>query len=347
MRRFRHLTQLLDLVGSNLTAEILSITIKFDTMKNLTVIITLTFVILFFGFKNSSVDKSQMVNSVLGDISYESKFGHNPDISTDNNLRIRTHLEYVENLLRKKDVSNLSVELKIKRNHLLDLLHDYWKNGIFPKNYDYSEQRKPCFIDRDGNICAVGYLVEQSTSRQVADAINNKHKYDELLAMNNSTVDNWVLTSGLAKEECAMIQPTYGPTPVETYNNITPAYGISSSIIGGLNLSLNTINGIQIGKGTTNKTVSIIGLITGAGQIALGSAKFPKENKGWGTNYTNESQKTLSMVNIGLGTTTMILSAWNLITNRKQKDKLTTWNIYSFPTQNNNTGMAFSMTRRF
>ena len=316
-------------------------------MKNLTVIITLTFVILFFGFKNSSVDKSQMVNSVLGDISYESKFGHNPDISTDNNLRIRTHLEYVENLLRKKDVSNLSVELKIKRNNLLDLLHDYWKNGIFSKNYDYSEQRKPCFIDRDGNICAVGYLVEQSTSRQVADAINNKHKYDELLAMNNSTVDNWVLTSGLAKEEYAMIQPTYGPTLVETYNNITPAYGISSSIIGGLNLSLNTINGIQIGKGTTNKTVSIIGLITGAGQIALGSAKFPKENNGWGTNYTNESQKTLSMVNIGLGTTTMILSAWNLITNRKQKDKLTTWNIYSFPTQNNNTGMAFSMTRRF
>ena len=61
----------------------------------------------------------------------------------------------------------------------------------------------------------------------------------------------------------------------------------------------------------TNKTVSIIGLITGAGQIVLGSANFPKENKGWGTNYTNESQKTLSMVNIGLGTTTMILSAWN------------------------------------
>ena len=316
-------------------------------MKNFTVFITLTLVTLFFGCNNSSIDKSQTVNSILGDISYKSKFGHKPDVTTDNNLRIITHLEYVENLLRKKDVSNLSADLKTKRNHLLDLLHNYWTNGIFPKNYDYAAQRKPCFIDKDGNICAVGYLVEQTTSRKVAENISSKHKYDELLAMNNSTVDNWVLTSGLGKEECAMIQPTYGPTPVETYNNITPAYGISSSIIGGLNLSLNTINGIQIGKGTTNKTVSIIGLITGAGQIVLGSANFPKENKGWGTNYTNESQKTLSMVNIGLGTTTMILSAWNLITNRKQKDKLTTWNIYSFPTQKKNIGMAFSMTRRF
>jgi hypothetical protein len=320
---------------------------KFDIMKNLTIICTLTVATLFLGCNKSSVDKSQLVNPLLGDISYESKFGHKPNATTDNNLRIRTHLEYVENLLRNKDVSELSVDLQTKRNHLLDLLHYYWTKGAFPKNYDYAGQRKPCFIDKDGTICAVGYLVEQTTSRQVADYINSKHKYDELLAMNNSTVDNWVLKSGLTKEECAMIQPTYGQTPVYSNNHITPEYGISSSLLGGLNLSLNTLNGIQIGKGTTNKTVPIIGLITGAGQIALGSAMFPKEIIGLGTNYTNESQKILSMVNIGLGTTTMILSACNLITNRKPKDKLTKWNIYSFPTQDNNTGIAFSLTRKF
>ena len=316
-------------------------------MKNLTIISILIVATIFFACNKSSVDTSQMVNPILGDISYESKFGYKPDAKTDNNLRVRTHLEYVENILRNKDVSNLSAELIKKRNHLLDLLHNYWTNGVFPKNHDYAEQRKPCFIDKDGTICAVGYLVEQTTSRHVADDINSKHKYDELLAMNNSTVDNWVLTSGLTKEECAMIQPTYGPTPVHTYNHITPSYGISSSIIGGLNLSLNTIIGIQIGKDTTNKTVPIMGLITGAGQIVLGSAMFPKDINSWGTTYTNESQKTLSMVNIGLGTTTMILSAWNLITNRKPKDKLMTWNIYSFPTEDNNTGMAFSLSRKF
>ena len=192
-------------------------------------------------------------------------------------------------------------------------------------------------------------MVEQTTSRKVADDISSKHKYDELLAMNNETVDRWILTSGLTKEECAMIQPTYGPTPVYTHNSnyISPAYGIASSIFCGLNLSLNTVNGVQIGKGTTIHDVPIIGLITGTGQIVLGSAMFKEKTNYFEPKYENQSQMVLSMVNIGLGTTTVILSAWNLITNRKPKDKLTTWNIYTFPTQANNTGMAFSLTRRF
>ncbi|MBI3235025.1 MAG: hypothetical protein HYZ42_13490, partial [Bacteroidetes bacterium] len=135
---------------------------------------------------------------------------------------------------------------------------------------------------------------------------------------------------------------------VSTYNHISPAYGISSSILSGCNLSLNTINAIQIGKGTTNKTIPILGLISGAGQIVLGSAMFPiNQITRGGITYANESQKTLSMVNIGLGTSTVFLSTWNLITNRKPKDKLTSWNIYGFPMQNNNLGVAFNMTVKF
>jgi hypothetical protein len=246
------------------------------------------------------------------------------------------------------------LELQTRRKHLLNLLHQYLVNDIFPKNYDYSGQRKPCFIDKDGAICAVGYLVEQTAGREVAEKINSKYKYEELLAMNDETLDNWILSSGLTKEECAMIQPAYGgpgpgpaPTPVYENNNITSAYGISSSVLGGVNLSLSTINGMQIWKGATKRTVPIIGLIAGAGQIVLGAAKFPKDQIGWnGTTYTNENQKKLSMINIGLGTTTMI-SAWNLITNNKNKEKATTWNVYSFPTQNNNMGFAFGIKRKF
>jgi hypothetical protein len=317
-------------------------------MKNLTIILTLTIASLYASCNNYSVDTSQSVNPILGDISYENKFGYKPDATTDN-LRIQTHLAFVEDLLRKKDVSDLSKDIQNKRIHHLNLLKEYRTNGLFPKNYDYPGQRKPCFIDVDGNICAVGYLIEQTASRKVAEDISRKYKYYELLAMNDKAVDNWVATSGLTKEECAMIQPTYGPPP--SPNHITPEYGISSAIITGLNLSFNTVNGIQIGRGAKN-TVPIIGLITGAVQTAMGAAMFPKASKvqapfvGEFIN-TNESQKTLSMVNIGLGTTTMILSAWNLITNRKPKDKSTTWNIYKYPTQGKNTGFAVNMTKRF
>ena len=316
-------------------------------MKQFTISLTMIIFTFFSGCDNTAVDNTHAVNPILGDISFETRFGYKPNATTDETLRIKVHLEYVEDLLRKKDVSRLPVDLQNKRNRLLDLLHDYWTNGRFPKNYDYPDQRKPCFIDNDGAICAVGYLIEKTSGRAVAEKINSKHKYEYLLAMNDVEVDKWILTSGLTKEECAMIQPEYGPTGVYSYNYISPGYGISSSIIGGVNISMNTGNAIQIAKGSDNKMVPIIGLVTGAGQIALGSVMFPQEYAGIGINRTNESQKILSMVNIGLGTSTIVLSAWNLITNRKQKEKRTTWNVYTFQTPEDNTGLAFGLTRKF
>lgn len=316
-------------------------------MKTSATIFLLTLITLLTGCTRSQDDKDQQVNAILGDVSYVTRFGHKPTADTDNKLRIETHLEYVEKLLRNKDISALSTELKTKRKHLLDLLHDYRLNGSFPKNYDYPGQRKPCFIDKDGTICAVGYLIEQTTSRKVAEEINSKFKYEELLAMNDKIVDDWVAASGLTKEECAMIQPAYDPAK-ETYNKISSGYGISSAILGAANLSLSTINGIQISKGSTNKAIPVIGLFTGAGQIVLGTVEFPKKQTSpMGNTYTNESKKTLSFVNIGLGTTTVLLSTWNLFANRKPKNKLASWDIYSFPTQNNSNGLAVSWTRKF
>jgi hypothetical protein len=302
--------------------------------------------ILIFSFDKTS-KKVQTINPVIGNISFIKKFGHLPGKNTDENLRIKTHLEYVEHLLRNKDVSNLSEQLKNKRNYLLNLLHTYLITGIFPRNYDHSESRKPCFIDKDNRICAVGYLIEKTAGRKSAEEINSKHKYDELLAMNDKAVDNWIATSGLTKEECAMIQPTYGPPPVYTYNQIPAAYGISSSALGGINLSLNAINALQILKGSTNKTIPTLGLVAGAGQVILGIAAFPKNTNNFnGTNTTNESKKTLSMVNIAVGSSTMILSAWNLINKKKQKDRPTSVNLYSIPVEGNKMNLGVSFTKR-
>jgi hypothetical protein len=291
-------------------------------------------------------NKSQLVNPIIGDQSFEAAFGYKPDKHTDNQLRIKTHLAYVENLLRKKDVSYLSVEMQEKRFHALDLLHNYWTNAIFPKNYDFSYQRKPCFIDKDETICAVGYLIEQTTSRKVAEGINSKHKYSDLLEMNDATVDKWILQSGLTKQECAMIQPTYGPEPVYTLNNINPRYGISSSILGGINLSMNVVNGMQLGSGKSSKALPVISLITGIGQIGLGAACYPKEEIYWQQPLVNESQRNLSLINIGLGTATTMLSTWNLLTPKKLKNKSTAWNVFSYPISKNQTAMVISMKRR-
>lgn len=313
-------------------------------MKKLNFILTIFVLTILASCNRKTNEIEQTVNAVIGDISYTQTFGHQPTKGLDENTRLQTHLKYVEKLLRKKDISSLTVEQKENRKKMLDLLNEYWTAGVFPKNYEYPDQRIPCFIDKDGTICAVGYLIEQTAGRQVAEEINSKFKYEYLLAMNDPKIDSWVQTSGLTKEECAMIQPAYGPAPTENY--ISPAYGVSSSLVGGLNLSLNTINGIQISKGAASKTVPILGLITGAGQIILGALNYPKEQMTWSGTYVNSAQRNLSLLNIGLGTSTMILSSWNLITNRKPKEKSLSWNIYSFPTQDSNMGLGFSLTKR-
>jgi len=301
-------------------------------------------------FSNAGLTKKQTVNPVLGDISFEKTFGEKPTADVSNELRIATHLAFVENLLRQKELPNQSAALKEKRNHALNLLHQYRINGVFPENLDYPGERKPCFIDKNGRICAVGFLLEQTLSREAAERINEKYQYEELLAMNDPLLDEWVAANGFTKEECAMIQPTYGgpiDNPSYSANKITPAYGVASSIAGGMSLSLNTLNSIQISRGMKGKAVPVLGLITGAGQVLLGITNMPKDQTIWsGTVYSNESQKTLSFINIGLGTTSIILSTWNLLANRKPKEKPVTWNIYSYPAQGNSTCFGLSMTKK-
>jgi hypothetical protein len=313
-------------------------------MKTSKLILTIFVLTILASCNRKTNEIEQTVNAVIGDISYIQTFGHQPTKETDETTRIQTHLKYVEKLLRNKVISSLTAKQKENRKKMLDLLNEYWTAGVFPKNFDYPDQRIPCFIDKNGNICAVGYLIEQTASRQVAEEINSKFKYEYLLAMNDPKIDSWVQASGLTKEECAMIQPAYGPAPKDNY--ISPSYGISSSLIGGLNLSLNTINGIQTSKGANSMTAPILGLITGAGQITLGALNYPKEQMSMNGILVNESQRNLSLINIGLGTSTLILSSWNLITNRKPKEKTLSWNIYSFPTPTSNLGLGFSLTKR-
>jgi len=315
-------------------------------MKTSKLILTIFLLTILTSCNRKSIENDQTVNAVIGDISFFEALGKQPTKETNEDLRLQTHLKYVENILRSKDASNLTKEQKENRLKILDLLNEYWTAGIFPRNYDYPDQRIPCFIDKDSNICAVGYLIEQTAGRQIAEEINSKFKYEYLLAMNDQTVDSWIQSSGLTKEECAMIQPAYGYRPAPTDNYISPAYGISSSLIGGFNLSLNTINGIQISKGAKNKNVPILGLIAGAGQITLGALNYPKEQMTMNGILVNQSERNLSFINIGLGTSTLLLSSWNLITNRKPKEKSLSWNIYSFPTQGSNMGLGFSLTKR-
>jgi hypothetical protein len=149
------------------------------------------------------------INPVIGDQSYYMAYGKMPDPFTNDQVRIRTHLAYAEFLLRKRNVAHLSEDLQAKRSHALDLLHEYWNRGKFPLNNDYKNERHPCFIDDNGTICAVGYLIEQTAGRDAAEYINDKHMYQEIMEMKDPMIFEWMLQNGLTEEECAIIQPSY------------------------------------------------------------------------------------------------------------------------------------------
>jgi hypothetical protein len=159
----------------------------------------LCFVLLLFSAGAWS-QSSQEVNAVLHDDSYVTAFGTLPNAGTDEQLRIQTHLSYVEQLLRSRSVDHLSAAQCRNRASILAVLQQYREAGVFPVNRDFPGERRPCFIDADGNICAVGYLIEQTKGRALAEQINEKHQYDYLLDMNEEAIAQWADEYGLTLE---------------------------------------------------------------------------------------------------------------------------------------------------
>jgi hypothetical protein len=250
------------------------------------------------------------INAVLGDRSFTERFGTRPNANTNEQLRITTHLAYIESVLRKKDVSHLSPELRGKRSFLLNKLHEYRINGRFPRNHSGSKGRKPCFIDKHGNICAVGYLVAQSSGYDLAKRINALHQYDLITEMNMPELNKWVAESGLTLEECAMIQPAYSsisPIPTE--------YAVASGALNGINIALGVVNTKQIINGSNAKIAPILGAASGVASIVLGSLNLYRDVHYWGTFFPPVPEprvlNPISAANIGLGAASVILSAWN------------------------------------
>jgi hypothetical protein len=276
----------------------------------------------------------QAVNALLGDAGFIARMGFRPGPATDETLRIRLHLAYVEQLLRKSDHPGMTDPLLQRRQRMLALLQAYREAGRFPRNRDFPGQRVPCFIDDEGAICAVGYLVEMTAGRAAAEAINRHHRYEQILDMHDDAVDAWIAGSGLTKAECAMIQPTYGwyPAPVQqNTNSISRDYGIGTALLSGLTLTTDALNVAQISGTRNNNILPGIGLAAGLFQVALGFNNWPDADA---NGHTNESQKSLSLVNIGLGTTSVLLSTWILVSARPAGARRTNWSLYSAPGTN-------------
>lgn len=215
---------------------------------------------------------SEPVNAVLGDASFVARFGHAPGPDADEAVRLRTHLAYVEQLLRARPTDHLSPALRAARARNLDRLHAYWTAGRFPRNYDAPGERQPTFIDREGRICAVGYLIEQSAGRAVAERINARYKHAFIREIDTPVLDQWATASGLTKQELAMIQPQYdgddcvgcvvdGDEPMNE--------GVEVGVMA-LNAGAAVVNGVLAARRRPSYVTSGAGLAAGATGLAVG-----------------------------------------------------------------------------
>lgn len=223
----------------------------------------------------------QGANHHVGDDSFVALFGRAPTPEDDERVRMTAHLQYVHDYLASRPATK--PELAAKRKALLDALQRYVAKGTTPKNANLP-WRTPVFIDEEGTICAVGYLIESSVGRALPEKIAKLHKYDfiEDIAASMPEVATWVEESGLTLEEIASIQPAYDEPSVEGWRGwdlakFKPADGPSTRYGQGNFKKRNMEGAWKVTGGET-------------GQLVLGKGEM-KQGKGAWTSFYPTGEK--------------------------------------------------------
>ena len=149
---------------------------------------------------------------------------------SDHEALIRYHLMNVEYVLRHNPSANLSAEQKSNRTKALNILHDYWTAGVFPKNTHHNITI-PYFIDDFNTACAVGHLIRETGYEAVACKIAAEMNYAYIEQMPYKELPQWATQMGFAVDELKWIQPAYSP-PIRIESSIVDAdCGVSNGAI--------------------------------------------------------------------------------------------------------------------
>lgn len=250
----------------------------------------------------SSDEHAQPVNAVLGDESFVATFGTAPTASTPEDLRLKTHLAYVEGLLRARDVSDLTPEQQERRRALLDRLRAYWETGVFPRNTE-RPGRTPVFIDEEGRLCAVGYLIAESEGLEAAEKIDERFHLAYVEEIDAPMLEEWAEAHGFTRHELAMIQPMYChinpddprcPDPSGTSNTLSEGLeiaGMSASASAAL------VNGYLAAANRDSRWAAGLGLLSSGAGLAMGLSGH--------ANYAK--------ADVALAGASILASGWNLL----------------------------------
>lgn len=157
-------------------------------------------------------EQLQSLNKYWQDRHYDDEILQETKTIEDGVPLIQMHLSLVEQKLREETPTTLSKEAYQNRLLCLDILHDYWTNGVFPIN-TYHSTRTPYFIDSYGTACAVGHLMVNTGFNDVAQKIHEENNYAYIAELDEQypQLQEWATAYGFEVDELAWIQPGYPP----------------------------------------------------------------------------------------------------------------------------------------
>ena len=182
-------------------------------MKNLQILA----ILLLFNHIHANETRFEIVYKVNNEVVLQRDIPQNwsCEISTANsfNQAIQLHLASVIQVLSLRNVQHLSRSQQNQREYLLKSLENYSMQGTFPVN-DYLLYQNPVFIDRYDTHCAVGYLMQQSGSENLARQIQRNQNFAFVRQISVDGVSEWANEHGFTLDELAWIQPGYPPNTV-------------------------------------------------------------------------------------------------------------------------------------
>ena len=235
----------------------------------------ITLFLLVFPWRTGSEDGGHLVNAVIGNASYHDRFGSGA-LQASESLRIRTHLEYVIDILASTDESSLSPTMREARRTNVDRLRSYVREGAFPQKPSGFCGRTPNFVDDDGNVCAVGYLVEQDLGRDAVFEIAAGHQLNYVPYIASEVLARWQSTSGLSTLELAMIQPTYGDDPGYPRESDDSHDSHDELVVFGLvfaGIATSFVNSLSIVAGEGSFVSGAIGVGVGAASLVYNGSR--------------------------------------------------------------------------
>ena len=242
-----------------------------------------------------------------------------PRSTQEERAEIRTHFAAVRGILRQRssislaiaaarfeDVFSLSLtperraelirRLAARRELQLERLLDYAREGRFPLNRHYAGEARPIFVDALGTHCAVGHLMALDGWEVEVNAIARTTPNVLVREVDDGPLIAWLLTSGLTREEAALIQPGYFPPS----NDVT---SLTALIVPGVSLDRNGFRyenfafSASSTGGAATLTAAQFGLAYGWPPLATGSnfctgysaACIPRPDTLWIGAYTPPS----------------------------------------------------------